>query len=125
MKVSLIVMSGSLLIAGSAAAQEAPPPSAGAQAQPEAQAGAQASATVSDEEVDRFALAALMVEQIAADEAMEQEQKQVTMAAAVQQTGLEPQRFNEIAEATQTDQQLNERIQVAAARHVEAAQQNQ
>jgi hypothetical protein len=124
MKVALFLISGSLFVAGSAAAQDAPPPAA-AQAQAEMQAGAETPANVSDSEVDRFALAALMVEQIARDEALEQEQKQATMAAAVQQTGLEPQRFNEIAEAVQADQELNERVQVAAARHVEAAQQSQ
>ena len=96
------------------------------QAQPPAPAPEQqAQADVTDEEVDRFALAALIVEQIARDEALDQEQKQAAMANAVGQAGLQPQRFNEIARASQDDVELQERIQVAAAGHIEAAQRNQ
>lgn len=125
MKVASILAAGSLFVAGAAVAQDATPPAAGGQAQaaPEAApAPATDPAPVSDAEVDRFALAALMIEQISTDEALDQQQKQASMAAAVQKIGLEPQRFNEIATAVQADQALNERVQVAAARHVEAAQ---
>jgi hypothetical protein len=119
MKAARILMFAPLFLGTAALAQEAPPPAAAPQAP------AEAAAPVSEEEVDRFALAALVVEQIARDEALDQEQKQSAMVDAVAQTGLEPQRFNEIATASRTDTELQERIQVAAAAHVQAAQQNQ
>lgn len=125
MKTAFYLMSAPLLMMGSSAlAQEAAPaqqaPGAGAQA-----GATEAAAPVAEEEVERFALAVLMVQQIAADESLEQEQQQAAMAQAVQQTGLAPQRFNEIARASQTDEDLHQRISAAAAQHVEAAQRNQ
>lgn len=123
MKTAFALIPASFLMAGSALAQEAPP--AQQQAAPpaaEAAPAPPASADVSDEEVSQFALAALVVEQIAADEAMAQEEKQNAMMGAVQQAGLEPQRFNQIAVGSQSDAELSERIQLAANEHIEAAQ---
>lgn len=125
MKLVLVFSASALVMSGPAVAQETAPLTAAGQVQEAPQGDPKAAASVSDAEVDRFALAALLVQQIAADQAVEQEQKQAAMAAAVQQTGIQPQRFNEIAKATQDDQELNERVQLAAARHVEAAQQSQ
>lgn len=82
---------------------------------------AQQTAEVSDEEVARFALAALMVQQIAEDTATSQEEKQAAMVGALGQAGVAPDRFNEIAKASQADPELNERINAAAAAHIEAA----
>lgn len=126
MKFVLAVPAGVLLMAGTAAAQDPVPASTAAVTTPDAAAASgQGAASVSNDEVERFALAALLVQQIADDQSVEPEQKQPAMAAAVQQVGIEPQRFNEIAVATQTDEELNERVQLAAARHIEAAQQSQ
>lgn len=105
-----------LFMGTAAIGQQAQPPAPAPQAQAE-------SAQVSEQEVNQFALAALVVEQIARDEALDQEQKQAAMMNAVQQAGLEPQRFNQIAIASRDDAELQERIQVAAAGHIEAAQQ--
>lgn len=116
MKAAKFLMLAPLLMGTAAVAQQAqapaPPPA------PQAQAG-----PVSDEEVSKFALAALIVEQIARDDSLDQEQKQTAMASAVGQAGLAPQRFNQIAVASQDDDELKERIHVAAAGHIEAAQQ--
>lgn len=121
MKAAKFLMFAPLAMGTSALAQQATPPAEEPPAaDPQAQAG-----PVSEEEVDRFALAVLIVQQIADDEALDQEQKQAAMVNAVQQTGLEPQRFNQIARASQTDTKLQERIKLAAAQHVQAAQQNQ
>jgi hypothetical protein len=120
LKLSLTLAASGLLMTGTALAQEAP---ATSPATP--QQGSTAPATVSQTEVDQFALAALRVQQIAHDQAVTQEQKQAAMTAAVQKTGLPPQRFNQIAEATQSDEALNARVQAAAARHVQAAQATQ
>lgn len=120
MKTVFALAAASLTVSGAAFAQEAAAP-----AQPTTPPAAQAapqSADISDEQVDRFALAALKVEQIAGDQAMDQQQKQSMMAAAVQESGMAPQEFNAIAVASQGDPELQERIQVAAAAHVQAAQ---
>lgn len=116
MKAALLIPA--LVISSAATAQDV-----SAQQAP-VQSGQQAT-EVSDEEVARFALAALMVQQIAEDTAASQEEKQAAMVGALGQAGVAPDRFNEIAKASQADPELNERINVAAAAHIEAAQQNQ
>ncbi|HEY9090615.1 DUF4168 domain-containing protein [Parasphingorhabdus sp.] len=126
MKVVSILAAGSLFVAGAAVAQDVPP-AAGNQAEAAPQAAQPAPApapatSVSDAEVDQFVLAALKIEKIAGDEALDQTQKQASMASAVQETGLEPQRFNQIAMALQKDQALNERVQMAAAKQAQPAQ---
>ena len=83
------------------------------------------SADISDEEVSQFALAALIVQQIAADEAIPQEEKQATVQQAVEQIGVAPQRYNTLARATQNDPALAERVNLAANAHIEAAQSSQ
>jgi hypothetical protein len=120
MKAALMLMSAPLLAVGTAQAQEAPQ-----QAPPMQQQAPTAPAEVADDEVARFALAALVIEQIAADETMAQDQQQSAMMEVVTQAGLEPQRYNQIATASQSDTQLQQRIQAAADQHIAAAQQNQ
>ena len=92
-----------LLMASSAAAQE-----------PTAPAPAATAATVSDDEVARFAQAALAVERIAAIGALDEEDKKMAMAEAVRGAGFTPKRFNEIALASQSDAALEDRIVAAA-----------
>ncbi|GEM_PF-3500946 len=92
------------------------------QAQPAPQA---APAAISDQEVSRFAMAALLVQQIAADEAMDEQQKQAALESVLQQTGIAPQRYNQIAQRTQNSEELAQRVQMAANAHIEAAQQAQ
>jgi hypothetical protein len=98
-----------LALATPAVAQEVAPP-----------ANAQVAA-VSDEEVGRFARAALAVEQIAADAALDAAQKKAAMKNAVEQAGFASQRFNQIARASQSDAALQARIEAAAAAQVEVA----
>jgi len=120
MKIAISLAVAALALGGNAFAQEAAAPAA--PAAPPAASPAPASADISDEQVERFALAALMVEQIAADTTLDAQQKQTNMITAVQQSGMEPQEFNAIAVASQGDTQLQERISAAAAAHIEAAQ---
>jgi hypothetical protein len=70
---------------------------------------------VTDAEVDRYAAAALAVQRIERQASPEDADKPQKMAAAVEQTGLSPTRFNEIAKAQQGDPALQARIQEAAA----------
>ncbi len=70
---------------------------------------------VTDAEVDHYAAAALAVQRIEREAAPEDENKPERMAAAVERSGLTPERFNEIAKAQQGDPALQARIQQAAA----------
>ena len=110
MKAAGLLILVPLALGTAAVAQEAAAPAAAAQI-----------AAVSDEEVGRFARAALAVEQIAADAALDATQKKAAMKNAVEQAGFERQRFNEIARASQADAALQARIQAAAAAQVEPA----
>jgi len=120
MKIALFLIPASLMMAGTAQAQDAP-----AQQTPPAETPAQGVSQVSDQEVERFALAALLLQSIAQDDEIPQEHKQAAMAEVLTHTGVEPERFNEIVVASETDPELTQRIEVAAAAHVQAAQQQQ
>jgi len=93
-----------------ASAQEASPPST-TPATPEAPTPA---ATFSDVELEQYVRAALAVQQIQQDSATPDADKQTKMAAAVQQAGLTPEKFNEIATASQSDPALQQRLQAIA-----------
>jgi hypothetical protein len=92
------------------AASPAVPPTA-APATPEApgQAG-----SFTDAELGQYVKAALAVQGIQQDAATPDADKQARMAAAVQAEGLTPQKFNEIATASQSDPTLQQRIQAVA-----------
>jgi len=96
-----------------APAQTAAPVAAAAPA-PAATAAAQAA--VSDEEVSKFASAALAVDKLQKDATIADADKQAKMASAVQVAGLEPKRFNAIAQAVQTDTALKARVTAEFAR---------
>lgn len=69
---------------------------------------------VTDAEVDRYAAAALAVQRIEREANPQDENKPQQMATAVEQAGLSPVRFNEIAKAQQGDPALQARIHEAA-----------
>ncbi|HVJ03628.1 MAG TPA: DUF4168 domain-containing protein [Sphingomonas sp.] len=91
-----------------AAPAEQAAPAAGAQAQ------TGAAAAVSDAEVQQFATAALAVDKVRKDAAVPEADKNTKMVEAISASGLQPARFNEIAQAMQADPSLNQRIQQAA-----------
>lgn len=86
-----------------AAPENAAPPSA----------TAASAAPVTDAEVDSFAAAAVEIQKIEADASIPAEAKQTQMASKVSEHGLTPQRFNEISTQTQTDVELQQRVQLA------------
>lgn len=100
----------SLSAAGPVLAQSAAP------AQPAAATpAAPATATsFSDDEIKKFASAAVELNKIQTDTTVTAEQKQPKMLAAVQATGLDPQKFNAIGQAAQSDPALQQKIQAAA-----------
>lgn len=76
---------------------------------------AAAPATFTDAELVGFANAAIEADKIQKDAAVPPAEKQTKMLAAVQAQGLEPTRYNEIAQATRTDPSLVTKIQELAA----------
>jgi len=96
-----------------AATPATPGAEAGAQAQTQTQT--QAAASVSDTEVTQFATAALAIEKVRKDSSVPEADKNSKMVEAITASGLQPARFNEIAEAMQADPALNKRVQDAAA----------
>lgn len=95
---------GMATISGPAIAQQ---PSTGA-------APSASSAKYSDTEVNQFTKAVMALQSIQKDAAVPAADKQAKMAGAVQQSGLPPEKFNEIATASNTDEALMQRIQLAA-----------
>jgi len=87
---------------------------------PEAAAPA---ASYTDAEVQSYATAIIAVNKIQSDTTVAEADKQPKMLEAVQQSGLDPQKFNEISQAAQADTALQQRIQaaVSAAQPQEAA----
>ena len=74
-----------------------------------------APATFTDAELVGFANAAIEADKIQKDAAIAPAEKQTKMLAAVQAQGLEPMRYNEIAQATRADPSLVTKIQELAA----------
>ncbi|WP_423604721.1 DUF4168 domain-containing protein [Sphingomonas sp. MS122] len=105
------LLAGATLIATPALAQDtaapAPAPQEAAPATPAAPA------PVTDDEVKKFAKAALAADKISKDTAIAAADKQKKMAEAVTTSGLEPTRFNQIAQASQADSALQQKVQAA------------
>jgi hypothetical protein len=76
---------------------------------------ATAQTSFSDGDVDQFASAAIAVQNIQKDTAVPDADKQTKMASAVTSSGLTAEKFNAIAQASQSDPALMKRIQTAAA----------
>jgi O6-methylguanine-DNA--protein-cysteine methyltransferase len=116
MKRVLVMALGGALCSTMAYAQSADPagppaPDGAAAAQDVAPAGEAAAAVdVTDAEVESFAKATVKLQEIDADTSLEGEQKQAAMAAAVQETGLDPVKYNQIAQAVGTDTALRAKV---------------
>ncbi|WP_410483099.1 MULTISPECIES: hypothetical protein [unclassified Sphingobium] len=97
-----------LAVAGPALAQGAAAPAA-----PAAPAAAGAS-TFSDAEIKQFAAAAVEVTKIQQDTSIAEADKQPKMLAALQASGIPPEKFNQIGQAAAADPALQQKIQAAA-----------
>lgn len=104
------LLAGATLIATPAFAQDTAAP---APAQEAAPATPAAPAPVTDDEVKKFAKAALAADKISKDAAIAAPDKQKKMSEAVTASGLEPSRFNQIAQASQADTALQAKVQAA------------
>lgn len=97
--------------AQSTEAEAAPAPDGAAAAQDVAPAGeAAASVEVTDAEVERFAKATVKLQEIDGDASLAGDQKQAAMAAAVEEAGLDPVKYNQIAQAVGTDTALRAKV---------------
>ena len=92
------------------AAQTATPAAPATPATPAAPAAPQ----YSDADIKQFAAAAVEVTKIQSDTTIADAEKQPKMLAALQKTGIAPEKFNEIGQAAAADPALQQRIQAAA-----------
>ncbi|WP_066553050.1 DUF4168 domain-containing protein [Croceicoccus bisphenolivorans] len=110
-------LAGTLAATPAFAQAEAAAPAAEAPAAaPAAEAAPEAAAPITDAELDQFAGAAIKVNEIAQDATLDAEGKQAAMVTAVQASGLDAVRFNEIASKSQSDETLKGRLAEAFAR---------
>jgi hypothetical protein len=95
-----------------AMAQGAAAPAQPAQAAPAAPAAGATSFT--DTEIKQFAAAAVEVTKIQQDASIAAADKQPKMLAALQASGMPPEKFNQIGQAAAADPALQQKIQAAA-----------
>ena len=111
---SIILKSGmasiALAVAGPALAQGAAAPAA--PATPAAPAAGASS--FSDADIKQFATAAVEVTKIQRDTSIAEADKQPKMLAALQASGIPPEKFNQIGQAAAADPALQQKIQAAA-----------
>jgi hypothetical protein len=99
-----------LFAAYPALAQDAAAPAAA----PAPAAPAAGASNFSDSDIKQFAAAAVEVTKIQSDTSIADADKQPKMLAALQASGLPPEKFNQIGQAAAADPALQQRIQAAA-----------
>jgi hypothetical protein len=97
-----------------ASAQDATSPAAPPSTPPVTPPASGPAGSFSDAELEQYVKAALALQKILQDSATPDADKQTKMAAAVQQAGLTPEKFNQLASASQSDPALQQRIQAVA-----------
>ena len=102
-----VALAASMLISAPALAQTAAP------ATPAPQAEAATPAPVTDEELTKFAKAALAADAVTKDASIPAADKTAKMTEAVTAAGLDTARFNHIATLAQTDPAMKEKVQAA------------
>jgi hypothetical protein len=121
---STLITAAALLAAPAAFAQTAqtsPAPAEPAPATGGTTGAGTAATTVTDAEITQFATAALAVAKVRQDATVPDADKNAKMVEAITASGLPAARFNEIAQAMQSDTALNKKIQDAAAKQQPAA----
>ncbi|WP_150292896.1 DUF4168 domain-containing protein [Sphingobium estronivorans] len=103
-----------LAVAAPALAQGAAAPAAPAQAAPAQAAPAAGATAFTDAEIKQFAAAAVEVTKIQQDSSIAAADKQPKMLAALQASGMPPEKFNQIGQAAAADPALQQKIQAAA-----------
>lgn len=99
-----------------------PDASASPAAPPADQAQEETQIVIEPQDIDNFAKAALKIGEIEQDASMDATQKQNAKLAAVQESGLDPVKFNAIADASQSNPELQQRVQAAVVKEQEKQQ---
>ncbi|AKH42949.1 hypothetical protein FHS61_003143 [Altererythrobacter atlanticus] len=107
MKIAVFTVACALMAGGAAFAQDAPAPAPAAPAP--------GATDFTDQQIDGFAEAVVQIQDVAADTTLEQADKKSRMAAIVDEAGLDPQTFNAISKAVQSDTELQQKVQMAIA----------
>ena len=121
MKKLMTFAAGTALFAAPAFAQVADP--AADAALPQTETGLQADSatsattgsTFTDEEISVYAQAAVEIDKMHSDATLDAAARQSGALAVLQQSGLAPERFNEISDASRSDPELAQRVQLAIA----------
>ena len=106
------LVAGALLASAPVLAQGAAAPAAPAQPAPAAPAAG--ASNFSEADIKQFAAAAVEVTKIQSDSSIAEADKQPKMLAALQASGIAPEKFNAIGQAAAADPALQQRIQAAA-----------
>jgi hypothetical protein len=118
--IGAIAMFGTSTALAQADAPANPPASSEAQT-PGQPAGAEAQnqtqVTITQQDIDNFAKAAIEMEKIQANASLDDSQKQTAMTAAVEKSDLDTYMFNTIAKASETNKELQQRVQLAIVQH--------
>ncbi len=113
---NILLKAGAATIALASAApvlaQDAAAPAAPAQSTPAAPAAG--ASNFSDADIKQFAAAAVEVTKIQQDSSIAAADKQPKMLAALQASGIPPEKFNQIGQAAAADPALQQKIQAAA-----------
>ncbi len=102
------------LFATAPAFAQAAAPAPAQPAAPSAAAPAAGASNFSDADIKQFAAAAVEVTKIQSDASISAADKQPKMVAALQASGIPPEKFNQIGQAAAADPALQQRIQAAA-----------
>ncbi|OYX65722.1 MAG: hypothetical protein B7Y88_07345 [Sphingomonadales bacterium 32-64-17] len=112
MKTFMTLAAGGLLFASPAIAQMA---DSTAEAEAPATGAVADAASFTDEEIGMYAEAAVEISALHSDATLDAQARQNGALAVLEQSGLAPQRFNEISDAARADPELAQRVQLAIA----------
>ncbi|MFC4254202.1 DUF4168 domain-containing protein [Altererythrobacter xixiisoli] len=134
-KVAFLIASGLMFSAASVSAQDAAPPpadtatDAAAPADTATDAAADtatdaaapataapadpAAATFTEDQIQSYASALVKIQEVSGDATLDDAGKQAKMVAIVNEVGLDPQTFNAIGQATQTNPDIQSKVQAA------------
>ncbi len=108
---TLMISAAALMGASAASAQTTTPATDARSAAP--QAPEETKVTITPQDIDNFAKAVIEVNKIQTDASLDKDQKQTAMTAAVEQSNLDPFKFNTIVQASETNAELKQRVQLA------------
>ena len=112
MKKIVTLAAGTLLFASPALAQMA---DSDAQAEAPVTGAATETASFTDAEIDTYAKVAVEISELQNDASLDAAARQSGAVAVVESSGISAQRFNEISDASRSDPELAQRVQLAIA----------